>query len=255
LGVFGNDGTPGGIGILGISQNRGINGARTDANGNIQTSGVLGFGGTSGVHSFNDVTAGGAKPFVVPYEGRPEKQIVFVSTEADEVLTATRGRLRLQRGLGVIQLPAHFLKVTEPEGWTVQLTPVGETAALAVLKMDPERGQIVVKGSNSVDVFYRVEGVRRGYKDFNAVQDNIYFVPSSPAARMDPWPADTKRILIQNKIYNEDGTPNLETAEALGWTKAWEEKEAAAKEAAEKAAAAREAAESGQQQPEIQKPE
>lgn len=225
-------------GVLGISNNvfgRGAQGSRLSA-GVIATAGVLGFTGTSGVHSFNDVTAGGAKPFVVPYEGDATKQIVFIATEADEALTSTRGRVSLERGLGTIRVPDHFLKVTAPEGWSVQLTPVGETASLAVLRIDAEQGEIQIKGSRNVDVFYRVEGVRKGYETFKSVQPNVYFVPASAKAQMDPWPEQTKRILVENGIYNADGTVNMETAERLGWTETW----AAEREARLKAAAAAE---------------
>ena len=234
FGVFGNDGTTGGIGILGLSQNRGIQGARTNASGVLQTSGVLGYAGTSGVHSFEDVTAGGAKPFVMPFAGRPEKQIVFVSTEADEVLTATRGRIVFQRGLAVIKLSEAFMMASEAEGWSVQLTPIGQMASIAVVKMDAVKGEIVVQASRDVSAFYRVEGVRKGYKDFQAIQDNVYFVPESAVSKMPPWPATTQKILVDNKIYNEDGTANLDTAKAMGWTKIWEQKEAESKALMEK---------------------
>jgi hypothetical protein len=40
------------------------------------------------------------------------------------------------------------------------------------------------------------------------------------------WPAWTKRRLIENGTYNADGTVNLETAERVGWTKLWAEREA-----------------------------
>jgi len=229
------------VGVLGEAVDRGVEGCRdtvASGVGTLVTCGVLGYAGTSGVHSFQDVTAGGTKPFVVPYAGKPEKQIVFVSTEADEVLTATRGRIKLQGNIGVIQLPAHYLSVTEPEGWTVQLTPVGGLSSMAVVRMDTEKGQIFIQGSRAgVDVFWRVEGIRKGYKDFQPVQNNIFFVPSSASSAMDPWPAETRQILIENKIYNADGMPNLETAKAMGWTKTWEAKQAAAKEAAATAAA------------------
>jgi hypothetical protein len=36
---------------------------------------------------------------------------------------------------------------------------------------------------------------------------------------------EAKRRLIANGTYNPDGTVNLETAERLGWTRAWKERE------------------------------
>lgn len=223
LAILGHASVYGILGKASSAGGRGVQGCRVNGTtGLCLTAGVLGYTGTSGVHSFNDVTAGGAKPFVVPYEGDAAKQIVFVATEADEVLTATRGRVTLQRGLSVIKVPGHFLKVTEPEGWSVQLTPIGEMAALAVTRIDSNNGEIEVKASEGVEAFYRVEGIRRGYKDFQPVQENTYFVPASATAKMDNWPAQTQKILIQNKIYNEDGTPNIETGRALGWAQVWE---------------------------------
>jgi len=224
-----------GTGVFGESLTRGVNGCRDTIAANVGIGvacGVVGFTGTSGVHSFQDVTAGGIKPFVVPYEGDPTKQIVYIATEADQALTSTRGRVKLDRGLATIRVPEHFLKVTEEEGWSVHLTPIGEMATLAVLRIDAERGEVVIKGSRSVEAFYRIEGVRRGYAGFNPVQENIYFVPDSAKAKMDPWPEQTKRMLIANGIYNADGTPNLETAERLGWKKVWDQREEESRAAA-----------------------
>ena len=229
IGVLGHSDVA--TGVLGEGLTRGVNGCRETFASGVGTPvacGVLGFSGNSGVHAFQDVTAGGAKPFVVPYEGDPTKQIVYIATEADEALTSTRGRVKIERGVATIRVPGHFLKVTEPEGWSVQLTPIGDMATFAVLRIDPQAGAVLIKGSRNVEVFYRIEGVRRGYADFQPVQENIYFVPESGKAKMDPWPESTKQILISNGIYNPDGTPNLETAERLGWKRIWDEKEKAA---------------------------
>jgi len=212
-------------GVLGTSTNasgRGVQGNRLNStNTAILTAGVLGYTGTSGVHSFQDVTAGGARPFVAPYPGDAGKQIVFVATEADETLTMTRGRGRFQRGLARIALPEHFRLITEPEGLSIQVTPIGDMATVAVVSIDLDGG-IVLKSSRSVEFFYTVHGVRRGYKDFQPVQDNVYFIPTSANAAIDPWPEYTKRVLIENKIYKTDGMPDLETAHRLGWDIQWQ---------------------------------
>ena len=49
---------------------------------------------------------------------------------------------------------------------------------------------------------------------------------------------EARRRLIANGTYNADGTVNMATAERLGWTKMWADREAAAQEAHRKAAAA-----------------
>jgi hypothetical protein len=216
-----------GKGVAGYGSQQGVTGLRINfTTGAIATRGYLGFTGASGVHSDQDVTAGGAKPFVVPYDGDPTKQIMFIAAEADEAVVFTRGRVKLERGLATIKVPDHFLKVAEPEGWSVQLTPIGDMATLAVMRMDTTSGEIVVKGSRNVSAFYRIEAVRAGYAGFQPVQDNLYFVPESGASRMDNWPERTKEILIRNKIYDADGMPNMETAEKLGWKAKWDKAEA-----------------------------
>jgi hypothetical protein len=227
VGVLGtNTGIRGVVGITNNASGRGVQGVRADAAGTVvQTLGILGYTGNSGVHSFQDVTAGGLKPFVVPYEGDTAKQIVFVAAEADEALTMTRGRGRFQRGLATIQLPRHFQLVTEPEGLSIQVTPIGDMANVAVVSLDLERG-IVLKASRSVEFFYTVHGVRRGYADFAPVQENIHFIPVSPDEKMLPWPKHTKAVLIQNGVYHENGMPNLETARRMGWDKIWKAEEA-----------------------------
>lgn len=214
------------LGASSFSSGRGVQGARmlTD-NTAIGASGVLGYVGNSGVHSFNDVTAGGMKPFVVPYVGDASKQIMYIAAEADEALTMTRGRGRFERGLATIQLPRHFQLVTEEEGLSIQVTPIGEMANVAVVSLDLERG-ITLRASRSVEFFYTVHGVRRGYAEFEPVQENIHFVPNGPNEKMDPWPEHTKKVLIQNGIYKEDGMPNVETAKRMGWDKVWQADEA-----------------------------
>ena len=231
IGILGTNisGTGFSRGIVGLSTSRAIEGQRVDVAGAIQTNGVVGYIGNSGVHSFQDVTAGGAKPFVVPFQGDATKQIVFIATEADEALTATRGRVKLERGLATIKVGGHFQQVSEPEGWTVQLTPVGEMANLAVLRIDAARGEVLIKGSRNVEVFYRIEAVRRGYADFRPVQENVHFIPASSKEKMENWPKHTRDVLIHNEIYNADGTVNMLTAERLGWKAKWDKEEAEAK--------------------------
>lgn len=51
---------------------------------------------------------------------------------------------------------------------------------------------------------------------------------------MDPWPERIQQRLKDVKIYNEDGSVNKETAEALGWAEQWRADEASRAEAAQR---------------------
>jgi len=203
---------------------RGVQGARVDGTtGAFITAGVLGHSGTSGVHSFDDITAVGAKPFVEPHPVDPSKQLVYVALEGAEAGTYFRGRARFERGLARIAIPEHFRMLTEPEGLSIQITPIGEMTTFAVMKIDLD--EIVVRGSRNVEFFYTVNGVRHNYKDFNPVQDNVYFVPGAATDTMAEQNARTKRLLRANGTLNEDGSINMETARRLGWDRIWENNE------------------------------
>ena len=184
---------------------------------------MLGYAGTSGVHSFDDVTAGGAKPFVEPHPRDASKQIKYVSLEGNEVGTYFRGRARFQRGLATIEIPEDFRMVTEPEGLSIQITPIGEMASYAVVSIDLNR--IVVKGSRNVEFFYTVNGVRHNYADFRPIGDNVYFIPERANDQMIEWPETHRRLLVQNGTLKPDGAVNMETARRLGWDKKWESDE------------------------------
>jgi hypothetical protein len=130
-------------------------------------------------------------------------------------------------GQAVITVPEDFRIVTDEEGLTVQLTPVGVLTMMAVESEDLNR--IVVRSSKDVMFHYLVQGVRRNYKDFEVVAKSPFFQPRSPDDRMnESLSAGEKARLIANGTYNPDGTVNMQTAERLGWAKAWREREEAA---------------------------
>lgn len=221
LGVFGNDGTASGIGVLAISQNRGVQGARVNSAGSLQSSGVVGYAGTSGLHSFSDITAAGTKSFIAPHPSDPSKQIDYVSLEGNEAGTYFRGRGHFVNGRAIIPVPQDFQMVTEDDGLTVQITPIGRMAQVGVVSMDLYH--IMAEASRDVDFSYLVQGVRRGYAGRKPIQDNVYFVPATADAKMDSWPQQVKDTLIRLGIYNSDGTVNMETAERMGWAQKWRE--------------------------------
>ncbi len=223
-----------GHGVLGISQNwRGVVGSSEGASGVVgarvsggvsQSIGHLGFSPTTGVFSNGDIDATGKKMFVEPHPTDPTRQIGYVSLEGPEAGTYFRGKGKFQRGTAVIAVPESFRLVTDPEGLSIQITPVGEMATVAVVSLD--LGRIVVKGSRDVEFFYTVNGVRQAFRNHQAIQRNEYYVPEGPSDRMPgAYAPEQRRRLIATGIYNADGTVNMETARRLGWEKEWEKRE------------------------------
>jgi hypothetical protein len=173
---------------------------------------------------------GCTKLFVEPHPTDASKVIHYVSLEGNEAGTYFRGTARTSRGHAVIPVPEDFRLVTDEEGLTVQLTPVGAEATMYVVSED--LNQIVVHSSKDVTFHYLVQGIRPDYKNFKAILDGSEYMPEGPDARMpDAWPEKVKRALISNGTYNVDGTINRATAARLGWDKAWDQKARSAREA------------------------
>jgi hypothetical protein len=168
-----------------------------------------------------DIGATGTKHFLDPHPSDPNLMIAYVSLEGPEAGTYFRGRGKFQDGLARITVPEHFRMVTDPEGLTVQITPIGAMASFAVIKMD--LNEIVVQASRSVEFSYLVQGVRATFKDLSPYRSGG-FMPRTADAKIPAWlsPAQ-KRLLIQNGTYSEDGVVNMETARRLGWDKIWEQ--------------------------------
>ena len=224
-------------GVLGISGHflnggEGVTGTIVDGSGAEITYGSLGTsfgtdpsGGSPpwGVFSGTTIGAVGTKHFLEPHPSDPKLVISYISLEGPEAGTYFRGRAKFQNGMARIPVPEHFRFVTDPEGLTVQITPIGAMASFAVMKMD--LNEIVVQASRNVEFSYLVQGVRATYKDTVPVQRTDVFMPRSAGSKLPLGlsPAQ-KRLLIQNGTYREDGTVNMETARRLGWDKVWEER-------------------------------
>ena len=113
----------------------------------------------------------GLKQFVQLDPHDPTREIAYVSLEGPEAGTYIRGTAQLVDGEAVIELPEHFSLVTSEKGLTVQLTPLGEWLQLYVMERSTTR--IVVREANGKDgrFDYLVQGVRKGYEDYQAVQE------------------------------------------------------------------------------------
>jgi hypothetical protein len=174
-----------------------------------------------GVFAGGDFGATGAKYFLDPHPTDPKLAIGYISLEGPEAGTYFRGRAKFQNGIARIPVPEHFRFVTDPEGLTVQITPIGGMATVGVVRMD--LNEIVVQSSRNLEFSYLVQGVRTTFKDTNPFRSGGEFMPRFADSRLPVWlsPAQ-KRLLIQNGTYREDGTVNMDTARRLGWDRVWE---------------------------------
>ena len=115
----------------------------------------------------NDFTVNGTKNFAMPDPADSSRWIYYSALEGPEAGTYFRGTARLADGQAVIELPEHFAKVTEADGLTVQLTPLGGWHQLYVAEKSPRR--LVVRdarGSDGTEFDFIVQGIRAGYADF-----------------------------------------------------------------------------------------
>jgi hypothetical protein len=219
----------GGWGVTGLHYS-------VQSGGSLQTAGYLGYSSTSGVHAYGNVTASGTKSFVEPHPYDASKAIVYIALEGNEAGTYFRGKGRFVGKSAVIDVPEDFRFVTDNEGLSIQVTPIGDLATVAVVSIGLD--EIVLKSSRDVEFFYTVNGVRRAYREVRPIVDNEkYYVPDSAAAVMpEGLAADVKARLVANGTYNPDGTVNVENAERVGWAQVWRDREKAARLAAQQAA-------------------
>ena len=173
-------------------------------------------------------TLSATKMFVEPHPTDPSKAIRYVSLEGNEAGTYFRGRAKFERGVARIRVPEDFRLVTAEEGLSVQVTPIGRMASVAVVKVD--LNEIVVESSRNVEFFYTVNGVRRMFPHWEPiVSEAEHFMPQSADARIPShMPEEHRRRLVSNGTYNADGTLNRQTARRLGWDEIWEKRSNAA---------------------------
>ncbi|HEU5250098.1 MAG TPA: hypothetical protein VFW15_08925, partial [Thermoanaerobaculia bacterium] len=215
------------VGVLGISTFQAVHGIAVDILGNTLETGSLGAvlgGSTYGVFSNGDFGGTGAKYFVEPHPADASKVIRYIALEGPEPGTYFRGRGKFERGIARVAVPEDFRLVTNEEGLTVQITPIGGMASFAVMKAD--LNEILVQSSRSVEFYYLVQGIRRTHKHLTSpIGEGSEYKPESAEATMPRYLTEgQKQLLIQNGTYNADGTVNMETARRLGWDRIWAER-------------------------------
>jgi len=225
-GVLGIGGTST-TGVVGTSDNQGVVGINTSGlTSTVASFGALGRSDTVAIFGSGNSQVTGTKSFVEPHPTDPDKVIRFVSLEGPEAGTYFRGRGKFKGKRAVIEVPESFRMVTEEENLSIQVTPIGKMAQVAVVKISLDK--IVVQASENVEFFYTVNGERRGFKDFEVVgKADREFTPISPDATMPSSLSDVqKQRLIATGVYHPNGTVNLATARHFGWDKEWAEREA-----------------------------
>lgn len=121
---------------------------------------------------WGDLSVRGSKSFVTPHPGDPGKAIYFGALEGPEIGTYFRGTAKLSGGEAVVELPDYFSQVTDERGLTVQLTSIGGWGRLYVAEKSVHRLVIrQAEGGVAVEVDFLVQGVRKGYADFEVVRD------------------------------------------------------------------------------------
>jgi len=130
-------------------------------------------GSTGAVTVSGNFTVTGVKNFAMPDPADGSKAIYFTSLEGPEAGTYYRGTAKTVNGEAVVKLPGYFSRITEAERMTVQLTPIGAFGQVYVASRTPE--EIVIKtakGADDVEFDYFVQGIRKGYLDYQTVREN-----------------------------------------------------------------------------------
>jgi len=158
------------------------------------------------------------KNFVSPHPEDPGLEIRYASVEAPTVDVFFRGTANLVNGYARVEVPDHF-RFTAREGtYMTQLTPVGRAVPLAVEEEGPEG--IVVRGAGNTRFHYVVYAERAEIVGYEPVTKNTTFTPGLLEKGGGPGklPESTRALLVKNGTLNRDGTYNVETARAQGWT-------------------------------------
>jgi hypothetical protein len=120
-----------------------------------------------------NLTVTGTKAFATVDPADSKKAFHYVALEGPEAGTYFRGTAKTVNGEVVISLPGYFSRITECERMTVQLTPVASWGQIYVARKSPD--EIVIRtaeGSPDLEFDYFVQGVRKGYLDFQVEREN-----------------------------------------------------------------------------------
>ena len=222
-----------GRGVEGVSRGSAVHGVLLAASGTSTLAhGYIGRVESNNPHAgyfFGNVHVAGtlsatSKPFVQPHPEDPTKEIRYISLEGPQSEVYFRGSAQISGGITRIAIPDHFRFVADPETYSALVTPFGAMATVAVLSQGEDG--IVVQASRNVKIQFVVYAERSAIKNPDPIVENVHFRPDPENGLVSHLPESYRRLMIQNRTLNDDGTVNLETARRLGWDKEWEKRNA-----------------------------
>jgi hypothetical protein len=124
-------------------------------------------GSTGAITVPGNFTVSGVKNFAVVDPANSKQALYYTALEGPEAGTYYRGTAKTVNGMVVIELPGYFARLTEKDRMTVQITPIGGPGQLFVAEKSPEKITIkVAQGSADAEFDYLVQGVRKGYLNY-----------------------------------------------------------------------------------------
>lgn len=127
----------------------------------------------------NDLEADGfiaahIKNFRMNHPKDAEKEIWYACIEGPEAAAYERGTAQLVDGEVRVDFSEHFELVVNPSTLTVTLTPLDAASKGLAVVEKTARGFVVKElggGTGNYQFDWRVEGVRKGYEDFEVIRD------------------------------------------------------------------------------------
>jgi hypothetical protein len=109
-----------------------------------------------------DLMANGSKPFVVPHPDGSDRYLRYTAQESPDVSLRYRGKGEIKGGKCVLDIPEHFILITETEGLvTVNLTAMQEEQGLYVRKI--KKNEAIEVGGQDGEFMFEVVAIRKGY--------------------------------------------------------------------------------------------
>jgi hypothetical protein len=121
-----------------------------------------------------DGANGGIKSFRMPHPNKPDKQIVYACIEGPEAAAYERGTVTLVNGEAEVTFSETFEIVANPETLTVMALPrSADSKGLAVIENSAQGFKIkeLGGGTGNYQVYWEAKAVRKGWEDFEVVQD------------------------------------------------------------------------------------
>ena len=177
-GVYGTTSSSDGAGVYGRGPTGGVVGVAFGNSGAGVAGEAIGGGTLAGfftgdVFITEDLFVGGDKGFVHEHPNDPTKELVYICLEGGEAGTYIRGSAELCNGEARVELPEHFALVTNAEGVTATLTPVGSYLQLYIAEQAADHLLVREASGKDGQFNYLVQGTRKGLENHQVIRDRI----------------------------------------------------------------------------------